>query len=59
MAGDHAEQLATSSAAYVEARRAFVQAVLIARSDGYSYEDIARITGLNELAIRRLVRPGD
>jgi DNA-directed RNA polymerase specialized sigma24 family protein len=56
---DHAERLGSASSAYVEARRAFVQAVLVARADGYSYEEIARLTGLSELTIRRLVRPTD
>jgi len=59
MAEDHDERLASAAGAYVDARRALVQAVLIARADGYSYEEIARVTGLNEVTVRRLVRPGD
>jgi DNA-directed RNA polymerase specialized sigma24 family protein len=59
MAEDHDQRLASAAEAYVESRRALVQAVLIARADGYSYEEIARLTGLNEVTVRRLVRPGD
>jgi DNA-directed RNA polymerase specialized sigma24 family protein len=59
MAKDHDQRLGAAAQAYVESRRALVQAVLIARADGYSYEEIARVTGLNEITVRRLVRPAD
>ncbi|HET7428909.1 MAG TPA: sigma factor-like helix-turn-helix DNA-binding protein [Gaiellales bacterium] len=59
MAKDHDQRLAEAAEGYVESRRALVQAVLVARSDGYSYEEIARVTGLNEVTVRRLVRPAD
>jgi DNA-directed RNA polymerase specialized sigma24 family protein len=59
MAKDHDQRLAEAAERYVESRRALVQAVLVARADGYSYEEIARVTGLNEVTVRRLVRPAD
>jgi DNA-directed RNA polymerase specialized sigma24 family protein len=59
MAKDHDPRLAEAAERYVESRRALVQAVLVARADGYSYEEIARVTGLNEVTVRRLVRPTD
>lgn len=59
MANDHDRSLGAAAEAYLESRRALVQAVLLARADGYSYEEIARVTGLNEVTVRRLVRPGD
>ena len=59
MAKDHDQRLAEGAERYVESRRALVQAVLVARADGYSYEEIARVTGLNEVTVRRLVRPAD
>jgi DNA-directed RNA polymerase specialized sigma24 family protein len=57
MAEDHDQRLADVAEAYVEARRALVQTLLIARADGYSYAEMARVTGLDEGAVRRLVRP--
>ena len=59
MAKDQDQRLAEAAERYVESRRALVQAVLVARADGYSYEEIARGTGLNEVTVRRLVRPAD
>jgi DNA-directed RNA polymerase specialized sigma24 family protein len=59
MVKDHDQRLAEAAERYVESRRALVQAVLVARADGYSYEEIARVTGLNEVTVRRLVRPAD
>jgi hypothetical protein len=45
MAKDHDQRLAEAAERYVESRRALVQLVLVARADGYSYEEIARVTG--------------
>ena len=59
MAMDHDQLLAEAAERYVESRRALVQAGLVARTDGYSYEEIARVTGLNEVTVRRLVRLAD
>jgi hypothetical protein len=44
MAKDHDQRLAEAAERYVESRRALVQAVLVARADGYSYAEIARVT---------------
>lgn len=59
MAEDHDQRLVAVAEGYVDARRTLLQTLLIARADGYSYAEMARVTGLDEGTVRRLVRPSD
>jgi hypothetical protein len=54
---DTRDALVLKSIEYVTGKSEFAAAILIARSEGFTYEDIARITGLPEHSIRALVRP--
>jgi hypothetical protein len=58
MADDHEAKLLALSLAYVNCRRDFIRAMLIAHADGMSYQQMARITGLSEITLRGLIRPG-
>src|SRR5436305_6056652 len=57
MEDDHRPKLLATSLDFVNARRKFVEAILVAHGDGLSYEEIARIVGFSEAHIRSVVRP--
>jgi DNA-directed RNA polymerase specialized sigma24 family protein len=57
MADDHEAKLLALSLAYINGRRDFIHAMLMAHADGMSYQEMARITGLSEITLRGMIRP--
>jgi hypothetical protein len=57
MTDEHRKVLLDSSASYVEAKVAFVNAIMAAqRAGGMDEDEIARVTGLSGAAIRAVLR---
>ena len=51
-------QLRQAAEAFIAGRQEFVRSILIARSEGMGYADIAATTVLTEAQIKALVRQG-